>query len=136
MLTRRLGEQLSNSVRRQTRHTPMRTFFVFSRALAVVFCLYLLSLTIYPGFKPSFWRPSFDKSSLSPDARGFVPWSDAKNAIVCGDVTTVILSDGLTVSIVFRDGTIYKATEDHLGEASHLIREYGLQDQISTIIVD
>ena len=95
--------------------TSMRTFL-----------LLFLFLTLTFGC-----RSSFDQSTLKPDAKGFIPWNDAKRAILSGDVVAVAQNHAGVVWITFNDGTTFKAQENRIDEVLEFIRDNNLQDKIT-----
>jgi hypothetical protein len=72
-----------------------------------------------------------DRSTLKPDAEGYIPWEDAKRLILSGEVTSVAQNHARDVWLTLKDGATYKAREERLDEVWTFIKDNRLQNKIS-----
>jgi hypothetical protein len=104
----------------------------------------LLSLTPVSGCGPSLDKTSpraggklavtsVDRSTIRPDAEGYIPWEDAKRLILSGEVTSVTQTRARVVGLTLKDGATYKAREDQLDEVWTFIKDHRLQSKISYV---
>ena len=74
---------------------------------------------------------SLDRTTLKPDAQGFIPWVDAKRAILSGEVVAVAQNHDRVVWITLKDDTTYMSRENQLDEVIDFIEKNNLRASIS-----
>jgi hypothetical protein len=72
-----------------------------------------------------------DRSTIKPDAEGFIPWEDAKRRILSGEVTSITQTHDRVVGLTLKDGATYKAREERLDEVWTFLKDHRLQNKIS-----
>src|SRR5947209_327120 len=104
-----------------------------TRSKPILLAVLLLGLAPAGGCGPAVERGAtppgvtrVDRSTIKPDAEGYIPWGDAKRLILSGEVTSVTQTQGLVVTLTLKDGATYKAKEERLDEVWSFIKEHRL----------